>query len=88
MVDPEEVPNERFFRCKCVCVKFVHRSVPRDFFFNVFQGLRLMRLRIEDENEIDGRLLMGDVLVSGLITPALIIEVFFKTQARHLHNSN
>lgn len=47
-----------------------------------------MRLRIEDENEIDGRLLMGDVLVSGLITPALIIEVFFKTQARHLHNSN
>lgn len=34
-----------------------------------------------DDTEVDGRLLFGDLLAAGFITPTLVIEVFFKTQA-------
>lgn len=33
-----------------------------------------------DDTEVDGRLLFGDLLAAGFITPTLVIEVFFKTQ--------
>lgn len=44
-------------------------------------------LRGEDEEEeeeqanIDSKLLFGDLLVAGFITPAFLIEVFVKTKA-------
>lgn len=38
-------------------------------------------LRREEVN-VDTRLLVGDLLAIGLITPAVIIEVYFKTKAQ------